>query len=281
MEDEPDGSEVHPTSVDHAATAVVDLDDPRRALVDLAPVGLSYSDETGNLVYVNDRWRHLARCDDPCPIPLARVIELIHPGDHVAVLGAMTTATRRRTEATALLRLADPDDDRQLSLIVRHMPLGVHESVRFISILSDVTELTRALDEVRRSEQRFRTVTSTLPVAVFRTGPGGEVTWANEWMKEISGYDLDEFLGRSSFDLVHPDALGRGTQPSQPRRTARRSSPSTASSARTAPSAGCSSAPPRSATPPAGPSNTSARWRTSPATTRAPASSLTPRRTTR
>jgi diguanylate cyclase (GGDEF)-like protein/PAS domain S-box-containing protein len=189
-----------PTSSTHFGTT------GERALVDLAPAGLSYSDDEGNIVFANKRWREISGCQDDLPISLDRTLELIHPDDRRDAVQAMSAAGGGGDggEASVHIRPAS-DDTRQLSLAVRHIPKSIDPHVRFVTILSDVTTLATAMDDARRNEERFRTVTAALPSGVFRADRDGNILWANAYMEEMSGYRLSELAGTTVFACIHPD----------------------------------------------------------------------------
>jgi PAS domain S-box-containing protein len=58
---------------------------------------------------------------------------------------------------------------------------------------------------LRRSEQRFRLLTETLPQLVWATGPDGAATYFNRRWYEMTGLDPERSLGRAWFDNIHPD----------------------------------------------------------------------------
>ncbi|MBK5221319.1 MAG: diguanylate cyclase [Acidimicrobiia bacterium] len=189
---------------DHAGGGLEDAS-VMRGLIDLAPVGLSFSDEAGNVLYANNRWRELTGCETPFPVPLQVIIDLIDPSSHEQLFDAFTNA-RDGVESKLSVRRSGRDDGvPEFSLSVRRVPDSAHTTIRFVSILNDISELTTALSAVRRSEERFRTVTSSLPVAIYRTDPDGQITWANSWLEELTGFGLDELRTMSAFDLIHPD----------------------------------------------------------------------------
>ncbi|MFP4512397.1 MAG: diguanylate cyclase [Acidimicrobiales bacterium] len=172
-------------------------------LIDLAPVGLSYSDGAGRVLYANRRWREISGCWDRFPIGLEQVQALIHPDDRPLAAAVLTTIADG-DEATVRVR---PSNTRYqaLALTVRCLDQPMEGDIRFVSILSDVSELTAVIEELQRSESRFRSVTSALPIGVFRVDRDGILFWANRRMEEIAGYEIGESTGESVFRFVHPE----------------------------------------------------------------------------
>ena len=55
------------------------------------------------------------------------------------------------------------------------------------------------------SEERYRSVVSEIDEVIFRTDEAGRWTFLNAAWTTITGYTVDETLGRSIYDSVHPD----------------------------------------------------------------------------
>ena len=68
-----------------------------------------------------------------------------------------------------------------------------------VLVLSDITA-------IKRAEDRFRTMFERIPMAIAQSDPAnGTVVRANAKMCELTGYSLDELLGRSFAEWTHPD----------------------------------------------------------------------------
>jgi diguanylate cyclase (GGDEF)-like protein/PAS domain S-box-containing protein len=61
-----------------------------------------------------------------------------------------------------------------------------------------------ALDALRESEERFRTLADTAPCAIF-IYQGASIRYANEATASISGYSRDELEGMDFWQMVHPE----------------------------------------------------------------------------
>jgi len=77
--------------------------------------------------------------------------------------------------------------------------------------IQDISDIRKAEEELRRSEQRFRTLTDNLPGVVYRriVTPDGQVRdiYVSPRVKELLGVDAEEFTsGRATLnDFLHPD----------------------------------------------------------------------------
>ena len=74
-----------------------------------------------------------------------------------------------------------------------------------ISMFQDVTERRRGNEELRRSEERFRTAFETAPIGIVIADAIGGAIDANPAALGILGYSLEELRGRHVSTITHPD----------------------------------------------------------------------------
>src|SRR5262249_29164411 len=79
--------------------------------------------------------------------------------------------------------------------------------VRFIGTTADITDLKRAEEALRESEERFRGTFENAAVGIAHLHPDGELLRVNQKCCDIVGYTREELLGKSFIDLTHPDDL--------------------------------------------------------------------------
>ncbi len=79
-------------------------------------------------------------------------------------------------------------------------------AVRFaINIFRDITESRNAEMALRASEQRFRSLIEKSSDAIALIDAEGIVQYAGPSTEQVLGYTAEELVGRSAFDLIHPD----------------------------------------------------------------------------
>lgn len=79
----------------------------------------------------------------------------------------------------------------------------------FIGVQSDITDMQRATEALHRSEAQYRSLVTNLKEVVFQTDVAGHWTFLNDAWTELTGFTLDESLGQSFRDYVHPDDRAR------------------------------------------------------------------------
>jgi PAS domain S-box-containing protein len=118
---------------------------------------------------------------------------------------ACSTTGRQLREAggakgASEFEVLSPDDHRCLWVRVDPLHSGL------IGVYSrDITDRKRAEEAQRDSEARFRRVFEQSPLAMATAGPDFRFREVNPALCQMLGYSLDELIGASFLDFVHPD----------------------------------------------------------------------------
>lgn len=84
------------------------------------------------------------------------------------------------------------------------MPLA-DRRLGFVKILRDRTPQHRAEEQVRGSEELFRTLATNIPQLVFRSKASGARTWGSPQWSAFTGLTLPDSLELGWLEAVHPD----------------------------------------------------------------------------
>ena len=176
-----------------------------RFAVDHTPVGVGFANTDLMLTYANARWRELANYHGPLPASPEVMVDLVHPDDRDRVAMAFVESTTSDDQVRERIRVVVDDGE------VRHLTLALcpilDHGFGYAIGLSEVTELVAAVDEVRRSEQRFKSVSGALPIGVYRANPSGALIWSNERLREMGSFYGADHTGSSIYRFIHPDDL--------------------------------------------------------------------------
>ncbi|MFH1904943.1 MAG: PAS domain S-box protein [bacterium] len=86
------------------------------------------------------------------------------------------------------------------------------EEARIVVSLLDVTERKRTEEELKQSEQRYRTIVETVPDVIYTlAADDGRFTSLNPAFETITGWSREEWVGKTFATLVHPEDMQLAT----------------------------------------------------------------------
>jgi len=77
--------------------------------------------------------------------------------------------------------------------------------IGFRGIVRDITERKQVQEKLHRERQLFKSVTEQSSDIIIIADTRGRITYENPAVEKILGYRVEERLGASGYDLVHPD----------------------------------------------------------------------------
>ncbi len=89
-------------------------------------------------------------------------------------------------------------------------------SVAWDTIVINITELKKAEENLRQSENRFRNIFEGSGVGMILLHPDGTIESANKKSSDIFGYAQDKLKKKNLFDLIHPDDIELGKEKLKP-----------------------------------------------------------------
>ncbi|OPX90150.1 PAS domain S-box protein [Pelotomaculum sp. PtaB.Bin117] len=102
-------------------------------------------------------------------------------------------------------------DGTELWVIVSSSRLYDHDG-RFVGdlgMLTDITLRKQAENALKEREEQLRLIIENLHDAITKIDKNGKFEYLSPSIKNITGYAPDERMGKSAFELVHPDDLDR------------------------------------------------------------------------
>ncbi|KAK0387807.1 hypothetical protein NLU13_4052 [Sarocladium strictum] len=178
------------------------------AVAEFLPVGVSFGDLEGNVLYANDAWHRLV-CghDKEHPLPPNALLDAAVPEDRPRIIQAYEDI-KANDAATFEFRMADNDRRRSDASISGHLS-GVDDPahrhilasakverssggsvVRVLTCLTEVTVQKRATEEALRRAQEaenLKRLAEFATVGMYDMSPDGHLISANNLFWEISG----------------------------------------------------------------------------------------------
>ncbi len=156
----------------------------------LAMIGATRSEITGRAFWDTPWWEHDAALQERLRAGIAR-----------AAKGEFVRFEAQHPRSDGVMAIVD------FSLTPIRAEDGAVEVLFAESV--EITDQRRAESELRDSEERFRTLATNVPVAIFQTDPHGECLYVNPRWCELAGLSEDEARGRGWTQALHPDDRDR------------------------------------------------------------------------
>jgi PAS domain S-box-containing protein len=166
---------------------------------------------TGEILWSEETFR-IFQYDRTTKPTVELVLQRVHPEDVALVQQIIGRAAQDGKDFAFERRLLMPDGSVKNVHAVAHALRDGSGSIEFAGAVMDVTQqhqaraaLERALDEIKRSEDRLRLVIDTIPGMVWSALPDGSVDFVNQPWMEYHGLAWDDFNRNSVLAAVHPD----------------------------------------------------------------------------
>ncbi|GAB6037474.1 hypothetical protein JCM15519_20330 [Fundidesulfovibrio butyratiphilus] len=182
-----------------------------RALIQLAPEAIVvYDPDSGRFTDANGNAQRLfgLTLEEFCASAPARLYQEVQPDNRP--LDESVAENIRRTLAGESLVLERAVRDTRGRLFACELRLAILPSAKRRLVRAsfvDITERKRAEEALRLSEHRFKSLYEQAADGILVFGPDGRLTAANPAARELLGYDLEEFLGKTYADLLEPGQL--------------------------------------------------------------------------
>lgn len=76
-----------------------------------------------------------------------------------------------------------------------------------VSMAFDITPQKKALKALRESEMRYRVLTGNMLDMISESDVMGKIIYASPSHSQILGYDMDQIVGKTVFEYIHPEDL--------------------------------------------------------------------------
>jgi PAS domain S-box-containing protein len=175
-----------------------------------ANLGLWLWNIPSDQLWVTPKWRELFGFQDSEPVTFDRLLQIVHPGDRGRMKQLVQQMFEHGGEYESEYRITRPDGSTRWILGHGSVELDERGEPAFARGVSrDITKRKIAEEELRESEERFRTVANAAPVMIWMTGPDKLCTFVNKGWLDFTGRSLEQELATGWAEGVHLEDLDR------------------------------------------------------------------------
>ena len=86
-------------------------------------------------------------------------------------------------------------------------PVTIGGRACLVGVFRDITERMQAEEKLREGEARYRSIFETVDDVIYQLRPDGTFSSINPAFERITGWTVDEWIGKSFAGIIHPDDL--------------------------------------------------------------------------
>lgn len=176
-----------------------------RLLTSTSPVGIFVTDADGHCEYINEAYEKMSGLTSAQASGQGWA-QAIHPEDKDRVFEDWYAGVRAERPFRTEFRFLRADGTVTWAIaqaVTQKDSSG--NTLRFIGAITDVTGRVRAELARKKSDDRFRTLTTLSPVGVFLTDENGRVEYVNEALSEMLQMRPQEAFGHKWMAGIHRD----------------------------------------------------------------------------
>ena len=194
-----------PDLVKHQESRRLELSNQRFAMDQHAIV--SITDTDGNILYVNDKFCRISGYERE--ELLGKNHRIINSGYHPKgfFTGLWQTILGGKVWHGEICNTAKQGHTYWVAATIVPFLDQQGKPYQFIAIRTEITERKRMAEKIAFSEQQYRSVVNSLKEIIFRTDARGHWTFLNPAWSEITGFPVDEAIGKCFLDYIFPRDL--------------------------------------------------------------------------
>ncbi|MBW7882505.1 MAG: PAS domain S-box protein, partial [Caldilineaceae bacterium] len=179
----------------------------RNTLIEWMNEGMVVLDREGIVIDINPAARHVLGVTDPIMgKPLATL----------GTCGVELRAALENTEGSCTVLHVEQPEPRAIEVRQTRLRGANDQAAGWLILLHDITARVRVEDELRASEERYRTLYTKTPAMLHSIDRAGRFIAVTDYWLEHMGYSREEVVGRKAIEFMTPESQHKAITESQP-----------------------------------------------------------------
>ncbi|NLE45598.1 MAG: PAS domain S-box protein [Chloroflexi bacterium] len=181
-----------------------------RRLLDHSIIGVFSSTAEGRVIDANPAFARTLGYSSPREV-IEKGVSIAHDVCADPVCWTESLGVLRNDDAVHVETAFRRADGSEFSGVIHAwMVQGAHgEGLTVEGLIEDIGQRRTAEEALRASEEKYRSYIDSAPDAIFVFEPSGLLLEANAAGTRVTGYDIDELVGREILALVHEKSSGK------------------------------------------------------------------------
>lgn len=186
--------------------ALKESEEKLRAIFDIANIGIGITDASGKYVMFNKWWSNYLGYDINELYELTS-FEITHPDDREVSRTHFIEVVDGKRDSYSLEKrfIRKNGDVLWATLSVSPIKNAKGKVEYMVGMLNDITHKKRMENELRINEEKYRTLVENLNEIIYILDEKGVVTYISPNIKAVSGYNVNDVVGKPFMSFVHPD----------------------------------------------------------------------------
>jgi len=190
-----------------AERALRESEEKYRALIELAPDAVLVHRD-GKVMFANPECIRLAGVGSVDDLIGRDLLPFVHPDDRQSALDQLRQIGKGRFVPLQEMRLLKADG-QPFTVQITGRPIMYQGLLSVLTVFRDITAKKQAEEALRGSEEKYRTLVEATSDFIWETDAAGVYTYASPQIRGMLGYEPDDLIGRTPFDLMPPDEAER------------------------------------------------------------------------
>ncbi|HWQ52351.1 MAG TPA: PAS domain S-box protein [Bryobacteraceae bacterium] len=195
-------------------TSLVESEARLRAYLESASEGILVVDREGRIDFVNAKTEALFGYTraELMGIPMEILVPERYRKAHTSDRARFAADPRTRPMGTRMSLAGRRKDGSEFPVEVGLSAVSIGGGLMQIGFINDISARRQVEDALRQSEQRIRNLLETTSDCVWETDEHGVFTYISPQVFKILGYEPEELIGKTPFDLMPEDEARRARE---------------------------------------------------------------------